>query len=96
MAFFQSIGSMMQGILMDALKNPDFQRAGVDALRNIGRQILDNRNNPAKLAEIGNTLHEHPKNTLGAIVKGTSAEKLVDPGIIPAPPGDRPGSGGAG
>lgn len=82
MSFLQAAGGIAQDLLLRSLKDGTFQSAAVGFLRGIGSMIAANKNNPAKLAEISTLLEEHPKNTLGAIVRGTEAEKLVDPKII--------------
>lgn len=82
MSFLQAAGGIAQSLLLKSLSDGSFQNAAVGFLRGIGSMIAANKHDPAKLAEISTLLAEHPKNTLGAIVKGTEAEKLVDPKII--------------
>lgn len=96
MSFLQAAGGIAQDLLLKSLNDGSFQNAAVGFLRGIGNMIHANKNNPAKLAEISTLLAEHPKNTLGTIVKGTEAEKLVNPSIIvPLPdPGSSPGGAG--
>lgn len=82
MSFLQAAGGVAQDLLMQSLKDGSFQNAAVGFLRGLGGLVVKHKDNPQALAEIGTLLAEHPKNTLGTIVKGTEAEKLVNPSII--------------
>jgi hypothetical protein len=60
-------------------KTKTFDKASELAFKEIGKKIDQNAHNPETIKEIASELiHEAPA-IVGAIAKGTEAEKLVDP-----------------
>lgn len=71
-------------ILKSILGNKSFQDAITSAVQYIGQSITDNVNHPDKLIALAKNLKDNPKAVVGAIVKGTEAEQLVDPSVVAA------------
>lgn len=84
--------SVLLGLVKRVAKNPQFQQAATDAVSGIGKQILDKLNAPEELHKLGQELVKGAPAVVGAIVKGTDAEPLVDKAIIHR--ADAPGGAG--
>lgn len=83
MAF--NFGSMLLSIVKMAANNTTFQTAAMATVSGIGKRVLENLNAPEELHKLGQELVQGAPSIVGAIVKNTEAEKLVDPKIIPHP-----------
>lgn len=79
--------SVLLGLIQRVTKNPTFQQAATDAVSGIGKQILDKLNAPEELHKLGQELVKGAPAVVGAIVKGTDAEHLVDKAIVHDAPG---------
>lgn len=91
MSAFWSAIEFLKPLAVRAIQSPQFQSAAIGMLSGIGEKIAQNAHNPEAIKRIAGDLTNHAPGILGAIVKGTDAEKLVSPAIVPAapPPGDR-------
>lgn len=78
--------------LLDAVKmiasNPNFQQAAISGVQAIGLRLLQNIGNPDALKAIGDDLTKRAPAVVGAMVKGTRAQALVDPRFIHDPARD--------
>lgn len=80
-----NFGGILLSLVKQVAKSPTFQTAAISAVSGIGKRILDNMNAPEELHKLGQELVEGAPSVVGAIVKNTSAETLVDRTIIPHP-----------
>ena len=84
MAF--DFGAVFGNILKSVASNPSVQQAGTQALKGVADQLTANAHNPEAVKAIAAGLQQNAPAIVGAIVKGTPAEKLVDPAILNQPP----------
>jgi hypothetical protein len=85
MAF--DFGAVFGGLLKSVASNPSVQQAGTQALKGVADQLAANANNPEAVKAIAAGLQQSAPAIVGAIVKGTPAEGMVDPAILkPQPP----------
>lgn len=75
-------GSKLGQYLKELALNRDFQKSMFDFAIGVGQKILAAKDDPEKLKAIGQNLVNMPEVAVGAIVKGTSAEKLVDANVV--------------
>lgn len=71
-------------LLAKILDNKSFQASGLGLVKLIGERISALISNPDQLMTLANNLRQNPEAVFGAMVKGTEAEKFVDPKIVKA------------
>lgn len=77
--------SALLNIVKAVSKTTLFQSAGELAMKKVGEKITENAHDPEEIKKIGKELINGAPELVGAIVKGTKAEPLVDPGTIHKP-----------
>ena len=73
-------GALLKGIAL----SPSFQQSAFEFVQETGKRLLDSLSNGdmQKVQLIAQNLVDNPEVAVGAMVKGTEAEKLVDPEVI--------------
>ena len=74
--------SRLLGAIKVVSKTKTFDRAAELAFKKVGQAIDKNAHNPEVIKEIANELITGAPAIVGAVVKGTTAEMLVDPATI--------------
>lgn len=82
MAF--NFGSLL-GIVKMVAKTPLFQQAAISLISSIGNDLINKADNPEAVRNIAKDLSNGAAVIVGAMVKNTEAEDLVDKRIIPDP-----------
>ena len=59
-----------------------FEDAGITALQDIGRQVIEHSHAPDQLKKLGGDLVNNAPAILGSIVHGTPAQSLVSPEAV--------------
>ena len=75
-------GSGLGAILKNLIMRPDFQQSAIDFVVSAGQKLLQSKNDPAQVQKIAQNFVDSPEVIVGAIVKGTEAEGLVEPEIV--------------
>lgn len=75
-------GSGFAAMLKGIIGNRQFQESAFDFVVQSGQKMLENLSNPDKLKKQAQNMVDHPEVVVGAIVKGTEAEHLVDPQVV--------------
>jgi len=88
MAF--DFASFFGGVVKAVASNPSLQQSGTQLLTGVADQLGANAHNPEAVKAIAAGLQQNAPAIVGAIVKGTPAEGLVDPAILKAQPGAAP------
>lgn len=78
------ISKTVLGLVRSAAANPNVQEAGLGLLQGLGSRLIEKADDPAAVRRVGNALTQLAPAVLGAVLKGTPAEKQVDPKIIKA------------
>lgn len=79
---FKFDSASLLGIVKRVARSTVFQQAATQAVSSIGKEILDKLNAPEELRRLGKDLAERAPAVVGAMVKGTEVESVVDPEII--------------
>lgn len=79
---WSNFGASMLGLVKRVAGNKDFQQAATSAVTGIAQKLLESANDPNKIKEIATDLQKGAPALVGAMVKGTPAEALVDAAII--------------
>lgn len=93
---WSAFGQTLLGVVKRVAGNTNFQQAAVGAVTGIAQKLLESANDPTKIKELANELKQGAPALVGAMVKGTPAEPLVDPAIIHRTADEQAGQGGAG
>jgi hypothetical protein len=70
------------GIVKTVASNPSVQESGTAMMTGLASKLTESANNPEAVRKIATELQQNAPAIVGAIVKGTKAEGLVDPAII--------------
>lgn len=85
---WSNFGQSLLGLVKRVASNTNFQQAAVGMVTGISQKLLEAANDPQKIKEIATDLQKGAPALVGAMVKGTPAEKLVDAEIIHRAPGE--------
>lgn len=77
--------SSILGIVKMVARTPMFQSAAISLIAGIGNDLIKKADNPEAVRRIALDLTNGAATVVGAMVKNTDAEKLVDPKIVPQP-----------
>lgn len=75
---WSNLSQTVRSLLRSAAKSSSVQQSGIEVLQGIGKHISENAHDPERLKRLGETLQRAAPAVLGAIVKGTPAENMVD------------------
>jgi len=77
-------GSGFGALLQTIARSPSFQQSAFEFVTQTGKRLLDSlsKGDTQKAQLIARNLVDNPEVAVGAMVKGTQAEKLVDPHVI--------------
>jgi hypothetical protein len=64
------------------VSNPSFQQSAVDFITQAMQRLIQHKNNPQAVQTIAQGLMDHADAVVGAMVKNTEAEGLVDPELV--------------
>jgi len=75
--------------IREIFSTPTFQAAAENAINGIVDKLASHAGDPAAIKALASEVKQFAPQIVGAIVKGTPAEGLVNPSVLPATPPDR-------
>jgi hypothetical protein len=76
------LGKLLGNLFTTTVSNPSFQQSAVDFITQAMQRLIQHKNNPQAVQTIAQGLMDHADAVVGAMVKNTEAEGLVDPELV--------------